>query len=67
MIHCRLYIARKSFEKLSPELHTINILRQSVSQSETRVVILREVDTRSPHFPAHDAVYSVSRLCIPSP
>jgi hypothetical protein len=45
MFHCCLYIARKSFEKLSSKLHTINILRQLFGNT------CRHIETFSLQFP----------------
>lgn len=47
--HCRLDVARKSVGKLSPEF-AYNKYPETVSYSETRVVMSRDVDTRSLQF-----------------
>ena len=52
MFHCHLYIARKTFEKVSPELHKINIPRQSVIQKHVSSYLVMSTHVLS-SSPAH--------------
>jgi len=58
MFYCRLYIARKSFEKLNPEVHTINILRQLFGNT------CRHIDTCSLQFPNTRCRSIPSHVCV---